>query len=267
MRKLERNYIAVLSILFTVSPVILTDEQCSLEAFDVASLTKSFWAVPTTGSRCSNNKPGCVFMFSICYRGSDLHLCRGSSACFREADKTTPIDGPPILHRIDEESFQVIYEGSNTSVQFECGAQNLVPKRAGNVVETLVGKLIARSVFDTSNYTTIFVDYAGACPKTKLEPKSNTIGPGGQVFVVLLVLGALYFGCGAVYNHVNGARGIELLPHHWFWTNLISYVVDGCLFFVRVITCQRRPAYSQNPDYGAISPSGVSPLGRTYDNL
>lgn len=41
----------------------------------------------------------------------------------------------------------------------------------------------------------------------------------------LIVIGVLYFGGGSFYNHVNGARGIELLPHHWFWTNLTGYVI------------------------------------------
>lgn len=132
-------------------------------------------------------------------------------------------------------------------------------------------------------------------------------GPDGLWFsnFSLLVLFLLYFGGGIVYNHVNGARGEELIPHLWFWKNLPSYIVvrvasffiqtelfrwkthhyswpplsrnqklnflqtpqDGCIFVVRVITCQARENYSQNPDYGSTSQAGVSPSGRTYETL
>ncbi|XP_022706225.1 uncharacterized protein LOC111270324 [Varroa jacobsoni] len=261
-------------------PQTLADntQQCSLQGFDIEPLTKSIWVVQEQGEKCPNKRDEhCTYLFSICHHNWELfNLCANTNtACVKQGNQTTVLgDTAPTLSSIDDQRFHVVYvanlsndntsKTTNTIIEFLCDPKQTIGGTQGAVEKIIVARLTA-DIPKVANGANFVVRYAGACKQT--ESKPSRMGPGGQLFSMLLVIGILYFGGGAVYKHVNGARGVELLPHHWFWTNLPNHVVDGCLFVVRIGTCQGRPYYNQNPDYGSTSPAGVSPTGRTYESL
>lgn len=277
-------------VLLSLSLVaVVSSDNCSLSGYDLVPLTKAYWSVAAEAGTCPNANVTCTYLFSLCLDGAAAHgaanlaLCpAGNEACVHDSGgANTGLGQHPVLVG-QENAFTVVYVGTSDSKQFTttlrfiCDPQR--PLLTGN--DTLVGILHAESVHKAKeNVFEVNVKYAGACknqpppptPPTPTPPppapSGGGMGPGGQLFVCLLVMALLYFGGGVIYNHVNGARGIELLPHHWFWTNFPSYVVDGCLYLVRVVTCQPRPTYQNNADYGSTSPGGLSPSGRNYENI
>lgn len=52
-----------------------------------------------------------------------------------------------------------------------------------------------------------------------------------KIFIGILVIFVLYFGIGVFLNNrIHGHTGVEALPHHEFWMQFPSYVVEGIKF-------------------------------------
>ncbi|KAH8039387.1 hypothetical protein HPB51_006407 [Rhipicephalus microplus] len=129
----------------------------------------------------------------------------------------------------------------------------------------------SNSLIGSRNLT---VPFSGAC-----TPEAPTDGlSAGSVLLILFFIALLvYLVGGILINHNNGARGWEMVPHHQFWSELPGLCVvcfslvedsicmaclpqsDGCVFFVKYITCQGGPV-----NYG-LTGGGGGP--RSYDNI
>lgn len=102
----------------------------------------------------------------------------------------------------------------------------------------------------------ITVPFDGACLPT---PPPGGLSAGSVLLILFFVALLVYLVGGILINHNNGARGWEMVPHHQFWSELPSLCVDGCVFFVKYITCQA----------GAVSGGMMGGGGgnRSYDNI
>ncbi|XP_003738786.1 uncharacterized protein LOC100908437 [Galendromus occidentalis] len=253
----------VLAVVAVAACCCQADDSCQLKGYDLEPLSKSHWAVLLDKALCKDTSSGCILLFSACFTST---LCpAGAFACLQQNGVGTARGGEPaIVERSDVQGFSLHYkteEGNatqNTIIEFTCDAENIL---RDDSQDRLAVWIESKDTTKLDNGVRVFVKHAMGCKKRE------GLGTGSQFIIILLVLFLLYFLGGITYNHVNGARGEELIPHLWFWKNFPSYVVDGCIFVVRVITCQTRDNYSQNPDYGSTSQAGVSPSGRTYETL
>eukprot|EP00667_Euglena_gracilis_P007977 EG_transcript_8075 len=71
-------------------------------------------------------------------------------------------------------------------------------------------------------------------------PKRNHHVAFWLLFLVILG-GAIYGGGGAALNYREGARGIEMVPHHEFWMEFPALLMDGLVFSAAAVTAMFRP--------------------------
>ncbi|XP_076373653.1 cation-dependent mannose-6-phosphate receptor-like [Tachypleus tridentatus] len=64
------------------------------------------------------------------------------------------------------------------------------------------------------------------------------ISIGSVLLIIFFVLLLVYLLIGMTFNYGKGARGVELIPNYEFWCELPAYVIEGWMFFCRLITCR-----------------------------
>ncbi|XP_078467640.1 cation-dependent mannose-6-phosphate receptor [Lampetra planeri] len=74
--------------------------------------------------------------------------------------------------------------------------------------------------------------------------QGSGLGAGAIIFIVLLVLIAVYLLGGFLYQRfVVGAKGAEQIPNYHFWQNLGNILADGCDFVCRSKPKNQAAAY------------------------
>lgn len=77
-----------------------------------------------------------------------------------------------------------------------------------------------------------------AAPGTTAKPTiEEGLSTGSILLIIFFVALILYLLGGIIWNHVQGIRGIEMIPNIEFWRSLPGYIVDGFIYFFTLITC------------------------------
>lgn len=238
-------------------------ETCKIDGgYNYESLISSIWLTELEGKDCRYNTASpCSWILQFCNK-VPLNPCGVNTACEvkEELKEPHPLGSFTQLLANGPNSFIAQFEGKytgvpncnntkiTTNVVFECDPNKHIS--VGN--DTLVGKLVASKVVTDpkdqcmKNMTVLF---SGACGT---KPSTAAGLSGGSVILILFFVGVLlYLVGGVLLNHSNGARGWEMLPHYQFWSELPSLIVEGCVFFVKFITCQ----------------AGAGGGNRSYDNI
>mmetsp|Transcript_78439 Transcript_78439/g.138608 ORF Transcript_78439/g.138608 Transcript_78439/m.138608 type:complete len:109 (+) Transcript_78439:1047-1373(+) len=85
--------------------------------------------------------------------------------------------------------------------------------------------------------------------KTKIAATTKNKKSGGHkafwLLFLIILAGSVYAGGGSFMNYKEGARGIEMLPHHEFWVGLPALCMDGFVFLAAAIMAAKEQAQTK----------------------
>uniref|UniRef100_A0A224YVF6 Autophagy-related protein 27 n=1 Tax=Rhipicephalus zambeziensis TaxID=60191 RepID=A0A224YVF6_9ACAR len=247
------------------------DEKCLIDGgYNYESLFKSVWRAEIKGHCLRPTNTDCSWYFQFCNE-VPVNPCGIGHACEVNTSGLDPLSIGTFqkLLPLDRSSFAVRFEepveGSLVNVTkckdkkitvnmiFRCDSEKNIVVGPGAELTKLDYTPIITSTDCERNLT---IPFSGAC-----TPEAPTGGlSAGSVLLILFFIALLvYLVGGILINHNNGARGWEMVPHHQFWSELPGLCVDGCVFFVKYITCQGGPV-----NYGLTGGGGGH---RSYDNI
>lgn len=88
---------------------------------------------------------------------------------------------------------------------------------------------------------TMNFNYSGACERTTYQSSPGRSISIGSILLILFFPGlALYFLIGILVKSFAGHRGKDMIPHGSFWLVLPDLIMDGFVFTMATITCQKQ---------------------------
>lgn len=252
----------VLTFLAVIIRVTAGATPCEIDGgYNYKNLFTTIWLVDIrSGAHCvTPGAANCSWSFRFCGDDSHQPLCGKDTACetyspghytrFGRFRTLMPNGDNGFLAKFEEPASKEL-KCSDTSktlkthVIFVCDHDKRIPIGPGSVVTSLQYSHIESGDPCQRNLT---VPYNGACGHVAAAAQAPSGGLSvGSVLLILFFLGVfLYLVGGIVINRRNGAQGWEVIPHLLFWTALPSLVMEGTIFFFKIITCQatRRPPY------------------------
>lgn len=254
----------VLTFLAVIIRVTKGDTSCEIDGgYNYKNLFTTIWHVDIRSSALcvTPGAANCSWSFRFC-SVEDAHqpLCGKDTACetyapgrytrFGRFKTLMPNGDNGFLAKFEEPASKELNcsdtsKTLRTDVIFACDHDRRITIGPGSVVTSLPYSHIESGDPCQRNLT---VPYDGACRHVVAAAAQATSGglSTGSVLLILFFLGVfIYLVGGIVINRRNGAQGWEVIPHLMFWTALPSLVVDGAIFFFKIITCQntRRPPY------------------------
>uniref|UniRef100_A0A2R5LIH7 Putative secreted protein n=1 Tax=Ornithodoros turicata TaxID=34597 RepID=A0A2R5LIH7_9ACAR len=223
-----------------VIATVLADT-CKLDGgyhYDV--LKSAIWRISPPDDQCLGEKP-CNWYFQFC-NTLPSNLCGVGKSC-EEPSKaqfgeftTLVAEGPHgfLANFTNHTGGNSTCSSFSTNLLFRCDPKKTIS--IGN--DTEVARLHQSGIV-TNNQScvrNITIEFSGACgTATQLQGLSA----GSVLLILFFVLLLIYLVIGIVYNHSHGARGWEMIPNYQFWTELPLLIVEGCVFFVKIVTCQQ----------------------------
>ncbi|XP_037290273.1 uncharacterized protein LOC119185294 [Rhipicephalus microplus] len=228
------------------------DGPCEISGgYDYKRLFTTSWHVDVRGSSpcVSSGVEKCSWTLKFCGEGQEAP-CGKDKAC--EIINTTllrPMGTFTTLKANGQNSFVVEFQqpGNNllkcsepsrtlrTNVIFICDRDKHIPIGPGSLVTKLPYDSIDERDACERNVT---VKYDGACGSSSPVTSSGGLSTGSVLLILFFVALLIYFVGGVLVNRNNGAQGVEMIPHLQFWKELPSLIVEGCVFFVQLVTCQ-----------------------------
>lgn len=241
-----------LACVTTLIGLAAADGPCEISGgYDYKRLFTTSWHVQVRGSSpcVSSGVSSCSWTLKFCGEGQAAP-CGKDKAC--EILNTTflrPMGQFTALKANGQNSFVVEFQepGNNqlkcnepsktlkTNVIFTCDREKHIPIGPGSVVTTLPYDSIDDRDPCERNVT---VKYDGACGSSAPATSSGGLSTGSILLILFFVALLIYFVGGVLVNRNNGAQGVEMIPHLQFWKELPSLIVEGCVFFVQLVTCQ-----------------------------
>ncbi|XP_037566244.1 uncharacterized protein LOC119446009 [Dermacentor silvarum] len=238
------------------------DGTCEISGgYDYKRLFTTAWHVDVKGSApcVTMGAQSCFWTLSFCGDGKEQQCGKDKACEWLNTTAAKPMGQFTTLQANGQNSFVVKFQEAGgsllkcsdpsktlrTNVIFTCDHDKPIPIGPGSLVTKLPYNNIDERDPCERNVT---VPYDGACGSA---PATSSGGLStGSILLILFFVGLLiYIVGGILVNRNNGAQGVEMIPHLQFWKELPSLIVEGCVFFVQLITCQ----------------SGRS--DRTYDNI
>lgn len=254
-------------LLFCIAASPAAEQNCKLEGgYHYESLLSTIWYAELVKDECvfGNHSGGCSWYLQFC---NDLKVnpCGLHTAC----EVSTTGQNPQSLGTFKNltpngyDSFIAHFESDSsrstndtkckgiikTNLVFECDATKGIS--IGN--DTLLAKLLYKDIKENTEKCelNVTVPFSGACG-TKPATASAGLSAGSVLLILFFVGVLLYLVGGVILKHNNGARGWEMLPHQQFWSELPSLIVEGCVFFVKFVTCQTNAVVGGNRSYDDI---------------
>lgn len=244
------------------------DEKCLIDSgYNYENLFKSVWRAEIKGHCLRTTNAECSWYLQFC-NVIPVNPCGIEHAC--EVNKTglDPLSIGTFQKLIpqDRSSFIVRFEERNEGI-----LPNVTKCKDKNITVNMIFKCDPEknivvgpgAELTKLDYTPVIVSrecernitipFSGACTP---EAPAEGLSAGSVLLILFFIALLVYLVGGILINHNNGARGWEMVPHHQFWSELPGLCVDGCVFFVKYITCQGGPV-----NYGG----GGGP--RSYDNI
>lgn len=229
-------------------------------------LTKTAWRAAVNEVNCLASRTGqCFWYLQFCNK-EPVNPCGIEHSCEVNSAGLEPVDLGKFSGLLGNgaDSFVARFQGvppanatkcTNKTVTinliFNCDKEK--PISVGPEAE--LTKLHYKDINANGCERNVSIPFDGAC-----TPHAAPGGlSAGSVLLILFFVGLLvYLVGGILIRHNNGARGWEMVPHHQFWSELPSLIVDGCVYFVKLITCQNDVVS------GGIGGGGGN---RSYDNI
>ncbi|XP_077534261.1 cation-dependent mannose-6-phosphate receptor-like [Haemaphysalis longicornis] len=256
-------------ILASTAVIYVAADDCpKLEGgYNYDVLTKTAWRAAVTDVNCLANRPGeCFWYLQICHT-EPVNPCGAEHAC----EVNTTGLGPVNLGKFSgllangPDSFVARFHGVPPENVTKCTDKNVTinlifscdkEKHISVGPEAELTKLHYKDINKNGCERNVSIPFDGAC--TPHAPPGGL--SAGSVLLILFFVGLLvYLVGGILIRHNNGARGWEMVPHHQFWSELPSLIVDGCVYFVKLVTCQ------SDVVSGGIGGGGGG--NRSYDNI
>ncbi|CAN8015005.1 unnamed protein product [Ixodes persulcatus] len=241
-------------------------QNCKLEGgFRYESLLSAVWYAEPDKDKCEvkSNTGGCSWYLQFC-NSLKVNPCGPNTAC--EVGST--LQDPQTLGTFKNltsnsyDSFVAHFESEpnrnvsvtkcqgilKTNLVFKCDAAKDIS--IGN--DTLLAKLPFDGIKGSDDCErNLTVPFSGACG-TKPAAASAGLSAGSVLLILFFVGVLLYLVGGVILKHNSGARGWEMLPHQQFWSELPSLIVEGCVYFVKLVTCQATSGTGANRSYDDI---------------
>lgn len=255
-------------------PCCFEDEDGIIDLSTLASkdLGAEFQMLPLNSTKNINDSAEHTISYNPCKQYTDTTGHPGAEIpCINVAAcRHIIIDKPSLTHNITQNSFgtqdSVSFTKENNttlvanyssgtdpnkyilSVQFHCNSSALEP------IPTLIE-------YENEDETVVIlkIDTVVACPTVSPPTASPTttspttvpppidddrLSPGSITLIVFVVVIFVYIFGGMLYNKiVAGAEGVELFPHHEFWTSLPGLVFDGLRFACSCCRSRNRTNY------------------------
>ncbi|XP_075542007.1 cation-dependent mannose-6-phosphate receptor-like [Dermacentor variabilis] len=243
------------------------DESCSIGGgYNYESLFNSVWRAEIKGHCLRSTNTDCSWYLQFCNK-VPINPCGVGHACEVNTSGLDPLSIGTFQKLLpqDHSSFIVRFEEAKGSNETKCVDKKIVLNlifscdEKKNIVIGPGAELTKLDytplIVSTDCERNVTIPFSGAC-----TPEAPTGGlSAGSVLLILFFIALLVYLIGGILiNHNNGARGWEMVPHHQFWSELPGLCVDGCVFFVKYITCQGGPV-----SYGMPGGGG----NRSYDNI
>uniref|UniRef100_A0A023FRB5 Autophagy-related protein 27 n=1 Tax=Amblyomma cajennense TaxID=34607 RepID=A0A023FRB5_AMBCJ len=242
-------------------------DKCEIDGeYNYKVLFNTVWRAEIKDS-CLNSTSNCSWYLQFC-NTVPVNPCGIGHACEVNSTGLSPVivGSSPSLIADGPTRFVVRYEPvtnnktkcQNKPIQmnviFECDKTKSIVVGPGAELTKLEYSTPIVSPDGCENNIT--VPFNGACLPT---PPPSGLSAGSVLLILFFVALLVYLVGGILINHNNGARGWEMVPHHQFWSELPALCVDGCVFFVKYITCQGGPVSG-----GLMGGGGGN---RSYDNI
>lgn len=243
------------------------DEKCLIDGgYNYESLFKSVWRAEIKGHCLRTTNTDCSWYLQFC-NNVPVNPCGIGHACevntsgldplsIGTFQKLIPQDRSSFIVRFEEHSEGILPNVTRckdkimVNMIFKCDAEKNIVVGPGAELTKLDYTPVIVSTDCERNIT---IPFSGACTP---EAPAEGLSAGSVLLILFFIALLVYLVGGILINHNNGARGWEMVPHHQFWSELPGLCVDGCVFFVKYITCQGGPV-----NYGG----GGGP--RSYDNI
>ncbi|XP_006823390.1 uncharacterized protein LOC102809854 [Saccoglossus kowalevskii] len=238
---------------------------CGIEGYDTNNLTSAlYWTFSLPGQcyhKDNSTSTSCNYYLAFCQEldstGQPFNeTCDEAGACLQDSKEGSHNIGNYDVHSNpfsamdnglgfyysfpSNDTGQKDCDVAHTLMYFVCGENPWFPT-AGEPSE-IPGE--PEVTFLSSCVYNITVRYSGAClpPQPIPVPKdsSSSLSAGSILLIIFIPAIALYFIIGILINKIQGHQGVELLPHHEFWTSLPEYISDGIKYAWECVTCQRK---------------------------
>ncbi|KAL1467088.1 hypothetical protein MTO96_005945 [Rhipicephalus appendiculatus] len=212
---------------------------------------RTSWHLDIRGSSpcVSSGVQSCSWTLKFCGEGQEAPCGKNKVCEILNTTTLRPMGQFTTLKANGQNSFVVEFQqpGNNqlkcnepsrtlrTNVIFTCDRDKHIPIGPGSLVTKLPYDTIDDRDPCERNVT---VKYDGACGSSSPATSSGGLSTGSVLLILFFVALLIYFVGGVLVNRNNGAQGVEMIPHLQFWKELPSLIVEGCVFFVQLVTCQ-----------------------------